>query len=157
LDRHLIKGVLVDMNEDLLNALAGAVAAWERDNFGVSLIRAYPSDWEPDKLYVEWMQSQDDNPKGSHYIPCLAGRKKKPAVFYNGYSTDRDTAYTLQVLLKTIEKDHGIVIDGITVHRDEGHISALWHVPGIYVRQFGNTPIAAAVQVPVSTEMKGVV
>jgi len=145
------------VNEDLLTSIAGAVSRWERET-RAQLIGAHPSDWEPEKLYAEWIQSPvEDNPRSSYYSSIRAGRKK--GVFFNGYSTDREAAGHLKGLLQIIEQEHGIVIDGITVVRDEGYISALWHMPGIYVRRYSNVPLAAAAAVLITSENseKGVV
>lgn len=133
------------MSDEMLRLVAGVVAFWE-DSTRAELIQAYPTDWQPEILYAEWMWA----PMG------VSGTRKKP-VFYNGNSSSRDFVGPLQDLLRTVEQKHGVVIDHIYAKREEGHLTVLWHVPGPRVRKHGTVLIAsAAITGPTYNSEKGV-
>jgi len=140
------------MTEDLCNLIAGVVSFWE-DSTSAELIRAYPTDWQPEILYAEWLWAPYQGPGSSHYYP---GRTAKKPEIYNGFSTSRDFVGPLQNLLRTVEEKRGVVIDQVVKHKDEGRISVLWHVPGQHVRKHGWAPVVAIAPLTTTQSENGV-
>ena len=135
------------MSTDPLPDIARAIATWLSRTWATSFIQAYRLDWTPEVFYAEWIQAPDDGPGSSHYVPCCDHQKRnKPGTIVNGTSRDRDRVWPLQELLQAVEEKHGIVIDHVYAVKDDGRISALWHVPGSAVRHFGTAPAAPVVR-----------
>jgi hypothetical protein len=137
---HLVKGVLEVTT--LPSDIALAVATWLSTTWMTSFIQAYRSDWEPEILYAEWTLAPYDGPGSYGYAPAYDHRKRdKPGEFQNGNTKDREVVRPLLDLLQKVEQKHGVIVDHVYAVKNEGRISALWHLPGSEVRQYGTAPV----------------
>jgi hypothetical protein len=154
LDRDIDAGVL-EVTAELMADIAAVIRFWETSQH-VTFCQSYPMDWNPTILYAEWdAEFPYQGPGSSYNCPYRDRRRKKPELF-NGFTNSNNTIEPLQGLLRDLEQKHHVIIDHVYANRAEGHISALWHLPGAEVRNYGRAPVAAAA-VPVQIHEKGVV